>query len=264
MPRAAIPLQSFNRGLISRLALARTDIARVALSAETMTNWIPRVLGPMSLRPGWRHLGSSASDAAARYLDFVFSTSDKALPELTDTAMRVWVNDALISRPTGVTTAVTNGNFDTNLTGWTDVDEAGGISDWVTGGYMGLTGNGTAAAIRRQQVTVPAGSLNIEHGLRIVVQRGPVTLRVGSTAGGDEYVTETDLETGNHSLAVTPGGDIHIQFSSRLKRQVLVWRELIPALEERRQALAVALDDHDEIVGFAGCGPARLKELAAE
>ena len=42
------------------------------------------------------------------------------------------------------------------------------------------------------------------------------------------------------------------------------WRERIPTLGERRQALAVALDDADEVVGFAGSGPARQKELAAE
>jgi ribosomal protein S18 acetylase RimI-like enzyme len=42
------------------------------------------------------------------------------------------------------------------------------------------------------------------------------------------------------------------------------WRERIPTFAERRQALAVALDDAGDIVGFAGCGPPRLKELAAD
>jgi ribosomal protein S18 acetylase RimI-like enzyme len=42
------------------------------------------------------------------------------------------------------------------------------------------------------------------------------------------------------------------------------WRERIPTFAERRQALAVVLDDGGEIVGFAGCGPPRLKELAAD
>lgn len=42
------------------------------------------------------------------------------------------------------------------------------------------------------------------------------------------------------------------------------WRERIPTFAERRQALAVLLDDAADIVGFAGCGPPRLKELAAD
>jgi ribosomal protein S18 acetylase RimI-like enzyme len=42
------------------------------------------------------------------------------------------------------------------------------------------------------------------------------------------------------------------------------WRERIPTFAERRQSLAVTLDESGEIVGFAGCGPPRQKELAAD
>ena len=207
--------------MISPLALARTDLKRTALSAEVMTNWMPRVFGSMMLRPGAEHLGSTRSDAAAIFLPFIFSTDDTALVEITDSNVRVWVDDDLIERG-AVSTAVSNGSFGTDLTGWTDADESGGTSAWVTGGYMGLTGNGTAAAIRRQQVTVAAADQGDEHALRIVIQRGPVTLKVGSTSGADDYISETTLMTGTHSLAFTPTGDFHIELSSRLKRQVLV------------------------------------------
>jgi len=186
-----------------------------------MTNWVPRVLGSMMLRPGWKYLGSTASDAAAHCIPFVFAVDDKAKIELTANLMRVWINDALVTRPI-TTTAVTNGNFATDVTGWTDNDEAGGVSVWVSGGYLGLTGNGSAAAIRSQQVTVTVPNQNIEHGIRVVVQRGPVILRVGSTAGGEEYIAESELATGTHSLAFTPTGDSHVRLLSRLKRQVLV------------------------------------------
>lgn len=221
MPRENVALLAFNRGIISPLALARTDIKRTALSAETMTNWMPRIFGSMTLRPGTQYLGSSRSDAKANFLPFIFSTDDTALVEITDSNVRVWVSDSPITRGS-VSSAVSNGDFDTNLTGWTDADDSGGTSDWVTGGYMGLTGNGTAAAKRRQQVTVAAADQGDEHALRIVVERGPVTLKVGSSAGTDEYITETALMTGTHSLAFTPTGDFHIEFSSTLKRQVLV------------------------------------------
>jgi len=159
---------AFNRGRVSPLALGRVDQKRVALSAETMTNWIPRVLGPMSLRPGLQYLTGIYNNAVVRLLDFVFSTTDTAILELTDSSMRVLLNESPIVRPS-VTTAVTNGTFNTNLTGWTDNDESGATSAWVTGGYMGLTGNGTAAAIRDQSVTVGANA-NIEHALRIGLQ----------------------------------------------------------------------------------------------
>ena len=231
MPSVRVARLAFNRGIISRLGLARADIQRTAFAAQTQTNWICRVLGSMSLRPGLGYLGTTRSDNVAIYLPFVFSISDKALIELTALVMRIWISDAPISRPS-VTTATANGNFTTNLTSWTDADEAGGVSQWTdghtggnfsfTGGYMGLAGNGTAAAIRLQQVTVIGADQNVEHALRIVIANGPVVLRVGSTSGGDEYINETALGKGTHSLAFTPTGDFFVQFQNRLKRQVLV------------------------------------------
>lgn len=221
MPRQNSAIISFNRGIISPLAAARADIKRLAMSAKQQENWTPRALGSMSVRVGTEHLGNSKSDAQARHLPFVFSIDDTALIEFTNGVMRLWVDDDLISR-VSVSTAVTNGSFDTDVSSWADNDEAGGISVWVTGGYMGLTGNGSAAAKRRQQVNVAVPDRNKEHALRIVIQRGPVTLRVGSSAGDDDYVSEATLLTGYHSIAFTPTANFHIEFSSRLKRQVLV------------------------------------------
>lgn len=213
---------AFNRGLVSRFGLARADIKRLALAAQVQTNWDSRVLGSMSLRTGWGYLGSSRNDNAARHIPFVFSNSDKALIELTDSKMRVWVSDTLVSR-TAVATAVTNGSFDVNIASWTDASDAGGSIAWVAGGYLGITGNGSAAGKARQTLAVIAANQNVEHALNIVIQRGPVTLRVGSTAGDDDYIGQATLFTGSHSLAFTPtGGSVFVEFSSRVKRQVLV------------------------------------------
>lgn len=211
-------LLALNRGLVSRLGLARIDLKRLALSAEVMTNWIPRVLGSMSIRPGMAYIGATRSNAAARFLKFIFATTDTALLELTDSVMRVWISDELLTRPT-VTAAVTNGTFASNLTGWTDSDESGATSAWASPGYIELIGDGTARAIREQQVTV--NETGTEHALRIVIARGPVYLRVGSTSGADDYVTETRLDTGEHSISFTPTGNFFIRFfSSQVPR---VW-----------------------------------------
>lgn len=211
----------FNRGLISKLALARVDMKRLSFSADVMDNWMPRVLGSMMLRPGTRYLGSTDDDFQARFLPFVFSTDDTALVELTDQRMRVWVDDAVITRPS-VTTVVTNGTFTSNLNGWTDNDEVGASSTWHSSGYMQLVGDGSNAAIRDQTVTVSAANLNKEHALYIEVARGPVTFSVGSTVGGGEYIPPTNLDTGFHSLAFTPAGNFSIRFFSELKRASLV------------------------------------------
>lgn len=221
MARVNAALNSFNRGLISPLALARTDLKRIALSAEIQTNWMPRSLGSMMLRPGFKHLDSTYNNTAAFHIPFIFSLDDTAIIELTSAALRVRVSETVISR-VAVSTAVTNGTFDSNLTGWTDADESGATSSWLTGGYMSLVGTVFNAAIRTQQVTVAGGDQNKEHALRIVITRGKVTLRVGSTSGADDYITETDLGTGTHSLAFTPTGNFHIKLSNRTQWAALV------------------------------------------
>lgn len=223
MARGTVALLAFNRGIISPLALARTDFERLALSAEIQSNWMPRVLGSMMLRPGLKYLGGVKSNLAAKPIPFIFSNSDTSLVEITNTVMRVWDDDVLISR-VAVSSAVTNGTFGTDLTGWTDDDETGATSSWATGGYMSLVGTGTdgGEARRTQQVTVSVGDQNKVHALRIVIERGPVTLRVGSTAGADNYIESTELGTGTHSLTFTPTGNFFIRFKSFSRSAVLV------------------------------------------
>src|SRR3990167_8037899 len=135
MARSEAIRHAFDRGLISPLALARVDLKRSALSAEEQTNWMPRTLGPMMLRPGWQYIGASAGNAAARHVEFVRSLSATHILEFTNAVMRVWTNDALLTR-VAVSSVVANGGFDSNLTSWTDNDEVGGTSVWVAGVYM--------------------------------------------------------------------------------------------------------------------------------
>lgn len=226
MGRSIPSLFSLNRGVVSRLGLARMDVKRLAMAAQVQTNWMPRVLGPMSLRVGWKYLGATLGNAAARFLKFIFATDDTALLELTDLQMRIWVNDALLTRP-AVTSAITNGTFAASLAGWTSHDESGATSSWVAPNYMQLVGSGTARAIQEQQVTV--ANVGVEHAIRIIIARGPVKLRVGSTSGDDDYIKETTLYTGTHSIAFTPAGDFFIRFFSILARNTWISNATIEA-----------------------------------
>ena len=219
MARAETLRYAFNRGLISPRALGRVDLKRMALSAAIQRNWMSRSVGSMMLRPGTGYIGGIYNNALEKCLPFVASATSSAILEFTSSALRIWENDVLLAR-VSVAAAVVNGNFNTDLASWTDNDDAGGVSAWVAGGYMGLTGNGTAAAIRDQQISVAAPDQGKEHALRISVFSGPVTLRVGSTLGNDDYLSERELDTGTHSLAFTPGATFFIRFFSRLKREV--------------------------------------------
>lgn len=116
-------LNAFNRGLVSRLGIGRIDIKRLAMSAEIMVNWMPRVLGSMMLRCGLKYIGSSKDDLPAVHIPFVFSTDDTAIIELTDQNMRVRVSDALIERES-VDTVIQQETF-SGVTDFSDVTAAG-------------------------------------------------------------------------------------------------------------------------------------------
>lgn len=214
-------LAIFNRGIVDRRALARVDVTRVALSAEEQTNFIPRVLGSMSLRPGTRYRGNSADDAAGVKIPFVFSRTDTAIIEITPSKTRIWDDgDTLISANI-VSATIDNGTFDTDLADWTSADETGAASSFAAGGYMQLLGTRFDEARRRQSVSITETAT--EHRLRVTIERGPVLIRIGTSAGADDVFTQAVLRTGTHSLAFTPGAaTIHIEFASSLKYPVLV------------------------------------------
>lgn len=213
---------AFNRGLLSTLGLGRLDLKRTALSAETQTNWIPRVLGSAMLRPGLAYKGTTKDNAAAVHIPFVFSSTDTAVLEFTANVMRIRIDDVILTRPS-VSSAVTNGDFDTDITtGWTDSDEAGATSSWSSGS-LAMIGNSTGTAYCRQdqQITVAGGDQNVEHALRLTVGRGPVEIKVGTTQGGQEYFGYS-LGTGTHSLSFTPTGNFWIRIQSRESYTVLL------------------------------------------
>ncbi len=212
-------LLAFNRGVVSALGLARIDLKRMGMSAETQTNWMPRVLGSMMLRPGFGYKDNTRSDLQSRLMPFVFSEDDTAQVEISASTIYVRIDDSRITRP-AVTSAVTNGSFDSNVTSWTDIDESGCTSAWLSGGYLQMIGNGTNFAGRKQQVTtVETGT---EHALRVIINRGSAIFKVGSSDLGEQYVSETRLGRGDHSLAFTPTGDFYITVTSELSYTVLI------------------------------------------
>lgn len=214
MPRVNTYLQSFAVGVQDKKHLPRVDLERMRLAAETQTNLLPLTSGPAFMRPGLQYISATASNAATWLRPFVFGATDAALMEFSDLLFRVRVNDVLVTRPT-VTAAVTSGTFGAS-TGWT-LTATSGATSAVSGGFLNLTASARGSKASATQ-TVTVNEIGTEHALRIVVDRGPVTLRVGSSSGGDEYINETTLRTGTHSLAFTPSGaNFYIELSSELR-----------------------------------------------
>lgn len=206
--------QSFNVGQVDKKHLVRIDLERLRLAAETQKNLLALTTGPGFMRPGLEYLSSTRGNAVCRLEEFVFGATDAALMEFSNLVMRVRNADVLITRP-AVTAAVTNGDFSSG-TGWTLTATAGATAS-ISTGLLGLaaTARGSRASCTQ---TVAVNEQGIEHALRVEVARGPVTLRVGATAGGDEYISETSIDTGTHSLAFTPTtANFYIQLQSELR-----------------------------------------------
>lgn len=229
-------LAAFNRGIVSRLALARVmDVKRVALSAEIQKNWMSRVMGSMMLRPGLGYLGSTRNDSAAKHLEFIFATSDTALIELTDSVMRVRIDDVIVRRPAvtskfdrwngaswSTSSDTTSGFGDATDVGyWKDNDQAGATSDLhTTAGYLSLIGTGTNSAIRDRRVTVV--ETGVEHAVNFVIARGSVALRIGTSEGAEDLFSEHTLRAGYHSIAITPSAPFYIRISNNRDIAALV------------------------------------------
>ena len=204
-------LHAFNIGVHDKTALARVDLERMRLAAEEQTNFMCQAVGPGFMRPGTEYLTSTASNAEVRLKEFVFGVSDAALMEFSNQSFRVLVNDAVITRPS-VSSTVVNGDFSSSV-GWTTTGVGGGVAT-ITGGFLFLNAE-CIEGIAQCSRSVTTATPNVEHALRIVVFRGPVLFRCGSTSGGDEYISETFLPTGTHSLAFTPTGTYFVQFASK-------------------------------------------------
>jgi hypothetical protein len=215
MPRVNTYLQSFNVGVQDKKHLPRVDLERMRLAAEIQTNLLPLTSGPAFMRPGLEFISTTDSSHICRLKEFVFGATDAALLEFTDQLFRVKVDDVLVTRPT-VTAAVATGDFSSD-TNWTKTATAGATVT-ISGGYLNLTALARGSKASATQ-TVTVNQIGTEHALRVAIERGPVTLRVGSTAGGDEYINETTLRTGTHSLAFTPSGaSFFIQLISELEQ----------------------------------------------
>lgn len=204
-------VHSLNVGVVDKKHLARVDLERMRLAAETQTNLLPLTTGPAFMRPGLEYISTADSNDVCRLKEFVFGATDAALMEFTDYLFRVRVDDVLVTRPT-VTATVGQGAFSSDAS-WTKTATTG-ASVTISGGYLNLTATAKGSRASATQ-TITVNETGVEHALRIVIERGPVKLRVGSTSGGDEYIAETTLRTGTHSLAFTPTGNFYIEFFSK-------------------------------------------------
>ena len=209
----------FNRGEIDQRALAREDIKRVNESASSMINWIPSRLGNMQYRPGTEFISTIDSTYQHRLVPFIAAVDDTAILDFYNDKLEFVVNDVPIT-VSGVTSTITNGTFDINITGWTDASGGSATTSWNSTGALALTGDGSSNAISYQ--TIGATELSVEHFLRIDINDAPCVVKIGTTGASSFDIFSGTLKPGIHVLNFTPTANITITFENSKKYASLI------------------------------------------
>ena len=193
---------------------ARVDFNKYSSSCETMENMIPLAEGGAMRRAGTRYVAELKSSAVkGRLKRFEYSTTQSYIIEMGEQAFRFYRNQGQIVSQ-NITASITNGTFDSNITGWTDQSGSGSsISHDSTNNRMSLVSNGTTNAHADQQVT---NSSAIEHILRFRVYGCPgdvVKLRIGTSSTGAQIVDDFEASVGFHTYAFTAtAANFYVQF----------------------------------------------------
>lgn len=132
--------------------------------------------------------------------------------------------------PSGKGQYVANGTFDNDIAGWTD--KSTGVNAkilWDSQSMMDLIGVAAGTAYGQQTVTVPTAS--VEYTLEFEVKSGPVTVRVGTSDGGQEALSDVSYEKGIQTIKFTPSattiylGFLHTANASRAVDNVSISRQ---------------------------------------
>lgn len=205
MVRANPYAPSINAGELSPRLHARTDFSKYPNGLETCLNLIPLSEGGAMRRASTRYVAEIKDSAVkGRLRRFRYSTEQAYILELGAGSLRFYRHQGRILAA-DITGSISNGTFDTDLTGWTDKDTGGSAaSDWATGGTMQLTGDGTNYAWRQQTIGSITNGLAYTVRFRVLGAPGDeALLRVGTSDGGTEIVNDRAFPVGYHCYTFT-------------------------------------------------------------
>jgi hypothetical protein len=193
---------ALNAGGVDSDALSRIDQEKMRIAGQhPVKNLLPKVLGPSMLRPGIEYLSPISTKTIQ--LPFVRSVSKAYMLLFSDSEMRIGLDGAIVQVP-AVSSAI-------NTALWTD--ESVGSATATGGSTLTFNATLTEESKLRQAVTILAADQAIDNILRIAVDSGPVHLRIGTTAAGEEIQKETALGIGIHKIGFTPNAaTIYIEF----------------------------------------------------
>jgi len=171
-------------------------------------------------RPGTRYIATEKSSAVkGRLKRFQFSTTQAYIVEMGEQAFRFYKDQGQIT-VVGSAAAITNGDFPSDITSWTDRSTgSGSISHAGTNLRMRLTPGGTGGTDIGWAEQVVTNTVAGEHVLKFEVNGAPsdrVELRIGTAATGTQLVDDVEFEVGYHCYSfTTTAADFYVQFRNR-------------------------------------------------
>jgi len=205
----------FNRGEVSKDAFAREDVTRVDNACESMENFAPERLGPMSFRPGTEGMNSltlnvsNTIDDETLLIPFPTSIDDPALLVFSvaggaPTIQFIRSNAyQFIVRQSVLSTWADGdflGVFGAGPTGeWVNASVGGATASQSINGLL-LTGTGTDEGKVWQ--TAGASDNGEAHAFRFVVDKGEVLCQIGTGGVDSANLFEAQLQMGYHHIEV--------------------------------------------------------------
>lgn len=206
MPKLVNLQTSFSSGELSPIMKGRTSLAQYSNGCQTLENMIVLPQGGVTKRPGTKYIATVKDSADTTILlPFIAGVGESYILELGDGYVRFYRDGGILLS----TAAITNGTFDSDLTGWTDQDTGTGASSW-NAGTMRLNGGATGEAIRTQAVSYIGIS---QYTLTFTSSTNTCTYRIGTTSGGTQLASGTS-SIGVNTINFTPtsAGTIYVQF----------------------------------------------------
>lgn len=220
-------LEAFNAGELGDELLTRVSFQKYQLALSTSLNMLPTVQGAVTKRPGTRYVAAQKNqNKSARIVPFEFNVEQAYVLELGEDSggtygyARFYRNQGQIVGG-DVSVSITNGTFDSGITGWTDQSTGGAsIAHNATDDTMQLVGASGETAVAEQSVSPSAATDTEVHVIKFRTIGVPgdndvVKLRIGTSSGATDIVNDAKFYVGYHCYAFTPGdgnNTIYIQF----------------------------------------------------
>ena len=190
MARANAFVPAFNAGEFSPRMAARVDLAQYHFAGETFENLILLQQGGFMRRPGTRYVNAVKTESLkSRLLSFVFSTVQAYAIEAGNNYFRFYKDlGQIVVADTDA--AISNGDFTSNIAGWTD---RSGVLELP---FYAETGTFTAGLVVTGATSLANGTiLSVNKGVLDSGTAGTLTL-TGATGTFQDGEAITDTGTG--------------------------------------------------------------------